>query len=56
MINQRSLYLKVKNFLTNSGTNFIDKYEVQTIQWMKFLKILTLKKLLKIDVKVLKLT
>lgn len=51
MINQRSLYLKVKNFLTNSGTNFIDKYEVQTNTMDEVFKNLNLEKtLLKIDV------
>ena len=51
MINQRSLYLKVKNFLTNSSTNFIDKYEVQTNTMDEVFKNLNLEKtLLKIDV------
>jgi len=29
-INDKSLYLKFKNFLTNSSSNFVNQYEVQT--------------------------
>ena len=29
-INEKSLYLKLKNFLTRSKSNFVDEYEVQT--------------------------
>ncbi len=50
-INHESLYLKFKNFLTNSNSNFINKYQVQTSTLDKVFKDLNLEKtLLKIDV------
>ena len=50
-INEKSLYLKLKNFLTNSKSNFIDEYEVQTNTVDNVFKDVNLEKtLLKIDV------
>ena len=50
-INEKSLYLKLKNFLTNSKSNFIDEYEVQTNTVDNIFKNVNLEKtLLKIDV------
>ena len=50
-INEKSLYLKVKNFLTFSKSNFEDEYEIQTNTVDKTFENISLKKaLLKIDV------
>ncbi len=50
-INEKSLYLKVKNFLTFSKSNFEDEYDVQTNTVDKTFENISLKKaLLKIDV------
>ena len=50
-INEKSLYLKVKNFLTFSKSNFEDEYDIQTITVDKTFENISLKKaLLKIDV------
>ena len=50
-INEKSLYLKVKNFLTFSKSNFEDEYEIQTNTVDKIFKNISLQKaLLKIDV------
>ena len=50
-INDKSLYLKFKNFLTNSSSNFVNQYEVQTSTIDEIFKDLNLEKtLLKIDV------
>ena len=50
-INEKSLYLKVKNFLTFSKTNFIDNYEIRTSTVDKIFENISLQKaLLKIDV------
>ena len=50
-INEKSLYLKLKNFLTRSKSNFVDEYEVQTNTVDNVFKDVNLKKtLLKIDV------
>ena len=50
-INEKSLYLKFKNFLTRSKSNFVDEYEVQTNTVDKIFEGINLKKtLLKIDV------
>ena len=50
-INDKSLYLKFKNFLTNSRSNFVNEYEVQTNTIDEIFKDLNLEKtLLKIDV------
>jgi len=50
-INDKSLYLKFKNFLTNSSSNFVNQYEVQTNTIDETFKDLNLEKtLLKIDV------
>ena len=50
-INEKSLYLKVKNFLTFSKSNFEDEYEVQTNTVNKIFENISLQKaLLKIDV------
>ena len=50
-INEKSLYLKIKNFLTFSRSNFNDEYEVQTNMVDKIFENISLKKaLLKIDV------
>ena len=50
-INEKSLYLKIKNFLTFSKSNFEDEYEVQTNMVDKIFENINLKKaLLKIDV------
>ena len=50
-INEKSLYLKLKNFLTRSKSNFVDEYEVQTNTIDNVFKDTNLKKtLLKIDV------
>ena len=50
-INHESLYLKIKNFLTNSNSNFINKYPVQTSTLDEVFKDFNLEKtLLKIDV------
>ena len=50
-INEKSLYLKIKNFLTFSKSNFEDEYEIQTNTVDKvFWNINLQKALLKIDV------
>tara|TARA_B100000212_G_scaffold222696_1_gene168851 strand:- start:284 stop:664 length:381 start_codon:yes stop_codon:yes gene_type:complete len=50
-INEKSLYLKVKNLLTFSKSNFEDEYEIQTNTVDKIFENISLKKaLLKIDV------
>ena len=50
-INEKSLYLKVKNFLTFSKLNFEDEYEIQTNTVDKIFENISLQKaLLKIDV------
>ena len=50
-INEKSLYLKLKNFLTRSKSNFVDEYEVQTNTVDNVFKDVKLEKtLLKIDV------
>ena len=50
-INEKSLYLKVKNFLTFSKSNFEHEYEIQTNTVDKTFENISLKKaLLKIDV------
>ena len=50
-INEKSLYLRFKNFLTFSKTNFEDEYEVQTHTVDKIFESINLKRaLLKIDV------
>ena len=50
-INENSLYLKFKNFLTQAKSNFVDEYEVQTNTIDKIFEGMSLKKtLLKIDV------
>ena len=50
-INENSLYLKFKNFLTQAKSNFEDEYEVQTNTIDKIFEGMSLKKtLLKIDV------
>ena len=50
-INDKSLYLKFKNFLTNSSSNFVNQYEVQTNTIDEIFKDFNLEKtLLKIDV------
>ena len=50
-INEKSLYLKIKNFLTFSRSNFEDEYEIQTNTVDKIFENISLQKaLLKIDV------
>ena len=50
-INEKSLYIKVKNFLTSSRSNFEDEYEIQTNTVDKIFDNISLQKsLLKIDV------
>tara|TARA_B100001057_G_C22737065_1_gene906234 strand:- start:530 stop:1207 length:678 start_codon:yes stop_codon:yes gene_type:complete len=50
-INEKSLYLKLKNFLTRSKSNFVDEYEVQTNTIDNVFKDVNLEKtLLKVDV------
>ena len=50
-INEKSLYLKIKNFLTFSKSNFVDEYEIQTNTVDKIFENISLQKaLLKIDV------
>ena len=50
-INDKSLYLKFKNLLTNSSSNFVNQYEVQTNTIDEIFKDFNLEKtLLKIDV------
>ena len=50
-INEKSLYLKFKNFLTFSKSNFEDEYEIQTNTVDKIFENISLQKaLLKIDV------
>jgi len=50
-INEKSLYLKIKNFLTFSKSNFEDEYEIQTNTVDKIFENIGLQKaLLKIDV------
>ena len=50
-VNEKSMYLKLKNFLTNSKSNFIDEYAVQTNTVDNIFKNVNLEKtLLKIDV------
>ena len=50
-INENSLYLKFKNFITQAKSNFEDEYEVQTNTVDKVFEGISLKKtLLKIDV------
>ena len=50
-INEKSLYLKVKNFLTSSRSNFEDEYEIKTNTVDKIFENISLQKaLLKIDV------
>ena len=50
-LNEKSLYLKIKNFLTFSKSNFEDEYEIQTNTVDKTFENISLKKaLLKIDV------
>ena len=50
-INEKSLYLKIKNFLTFSRSNFEDEYEIQTNTVDKIFENIGLQKaLLKIDV------
>ena len=50
-VNEKSMYFKLKNFLTRSKSNFVDEYEVQTNTVDNIFKDVNLKKtLLKIDV------
>ena len=50
-INDKSLYLKIKNFLLSSKSNFEDEYEIQTQTVDKVFENISLQKaLLKIDV------
>ena len=50
-INEKSFYLKIKNFLTFSKSNFEDEYEIQTNTVDKIFENISLQKaLLKIDV------
>ena len=50
-INEKSFYLKIKNFLTFSKSNFEDEYEIQTSTVDKIFENVNLQKaLLKIDV------
>tara|TARA_B100000925_G_C21869029_1_gene413442 strand:- start:13 stop:690 length:678 start_codon:yes stop_codon:yes gene_type:complete len=50
-INEKSLYLKIKNFLSFSKSNFEDEYEIQTNTVDKIFENISLQKtLLKIDV------
>ena len=50
-VNENSLYLKLKNFLTRSKSNFINEYEVKTNTIDNIFKDINLEKtLLKIDV------
>ena len=50
-INEKSFYLKIKNFLTFSRSNFEDEYEIQTNTVDKIFENINLQKsLLKIDV------
>ena len=50
-INEKSLYLKIKNFLTFSKSNFVDEYEIKTYTVDKIFENISLQKaLLKIDV------
>ena len=50
-INDKSFYLKLKNFLTNSNSNFVKKYKVRTNTVDEIFRDLNLEKtLLKIDV------
>ena len=50
-INEKSLYLKIKNFLTFSKSNFENEYEIQTNTVDKIFEKMSLQKaLLKIDV------
>tara|TARA_B100000886_G_scaffold226967_1_gene158211 strand:- start:287 stop:964 length:678 start_codon:yes stop_codon:yes gene_type:complete len=50
-INEKSLYLKIKNFLTFSKSNFKEEYEIQTNTVDKIFENINLQKtLLKIDV------
>ena len=50
-VNEKSLYFKLKNFLTSSKSNFVDEYVVQTNTVDNFFKDVNLEKtLLKIDV------
>ena len=50
-VNVKSLYFKLKNFLTSSKSNFVDEYVVQTNTVDNFFKDVNLEKtLLKIDV------
>ena len=50
-INDKSLYLKIKNFLSSSKLNFEDEYEIQTQTVDKVFENISLQKaLLKIDV------
>ena len=50
-INEKSFYLKIKNFLTLSKSNFEDEYEIQTNTVDKIFENISLQKsLLKIDV------
>ena len=50
-INEKSFYLKIKNFLTLSKSNFEDEYEIQTNTVDKIFENINLQKaLLKIDV------
>ena len=50
-VNEKSLYFKLKNFLTRSKSNFVDEYEVQTNTVDNVFKDVNLEKtLLKIDV------
>ena len=50
-INEKSLYLKIKNFLIFSKSNFEDEYEIQTNTVDKIFENISLQKaLLKIDV------
>lgn len=50
-VNEKSLYYKLKNFLTGSKSNFINEYEVQTNTVDSIFKNINLKKtLIKIDV------
>ena len=50
-INEKSFYLKIKNFLTSSKSNFEDEYEIQTNTVDKIFENINLQKsLLKIDV------
>ena len=50
-VNEKSLYFKLKNFLTRSKSNFVDEYEVQTNTIDNIFKDVNLEKtLLKIDV------